>query len=132
MQFLTDAKLKYEFTDEDSIKWYSLKYKLVLYTGKEPYLTSSGLTRENVIIVPAETFLSDLASVPKIFQSVFKPNGKYTRAALIHDFLYSKKEVNRFAADKIFLEAMKIDEVPFFTRYLFYAAVTFFGSSSKA
>lgn len=132
MQFLTDAKLKFEFTDDDGVKWYSLKDKLVLYTDKELYNSSTVLTKDNLIIVPPFTFLSDLASVPKVFQKIYKPNGKYTRSALIHDYLYSKREVNRFYADKIFLECMKADKVAIHTRYLFYLAVTFFGASSKA
>ena len=34
-------------------------------------------------------FWSDGASVPRIFWSIFPPWGKYTRCALLHDYLYS-------------------------------------------
>lgn len=88
---------------------------------------------EKIIEVP-ENFITDLASVPKILWNVFEPFGKhYTRAAVIHDYLYSKdciyKEITRAEADNIFLLIMKERGVPFWKRQLMYRAVRLFGSS---
>ncbi len=52
-------------------------------------------------------FVSDLASVPRIFWSIFRPDGKYAYAAIIHDWLYWEQVVSREDADRIFLEAME-------------------------
>ena len=84
-----------------------------------------------IIEVPAN-FITDLASIPKIFQNIFEPAGKnYTRAALIHDYLYSKNciytDISRKEADKIFFNIMKERGVPFWKRHLMFIAVRVFG-----
>jgi hypothetical protein len=33
-------------------------------------------------------FLTDFASVPKIFWKILPPNGRYGKAAVIHDYCY--------------------------------------------
>ena len=86
---------------------------------------------EKIIEVP-ENFITDLASVPKILWNIFEPFGEhYTRAAVIHDYLYSKdciyKEITREEADSIFLTIMKERGVPFWKRHLMHKAVRMFG-----
>jgi len=63
-----------------------------------------------VVVIPTG-FLSDGASIPRIFWNIFSPFGLYLKAALIHDFLYSKDsdeifKCDRSTADLIFKEAM--------------------------
>ena len=73
-------------------------------------------------------FMTDFASVPRIFWIIFPPDGKYTQAAVVHDFLYLKQHLDsRKEADDIFLEAMKVLEVPKFKRMAIYTAVRLFG-----
>lgn len=84
-----------------------------------------------IIEVPAN-FITDLASIPKILWNIFEPAGKnYTRAALIHDYLYSKNckytDISRKEADKIFFNIMKERGVPFWKRRLMYRGVRMFG-----
>lgn len=80
------------------------------------------------VTVPRGT-LTDGASVPKIFWSIFSPIGSYFPAALIHDFLYSKASVEdyggytRAMADRAFLDAMADCGVPWITRKTIYTAV---------
>jgi hypothetical protein len=80
------------------------------------------------ITVPRGT-LTDGASVPKIFWSIFSPIGSYFPAALIHDFLYLKASKKRYGsytramADRAFLDAMADCGVPWLTRQTIYAAV---------
>ena len=76
-------------------------------------------------------FKTDLATIPKQLQFAFKPNGKYSRASVLHDFLYTRELYSRYYADRTFLEAMKYDGVGYFTRYSFYYAVRLFAASHK-
>lgn len=72
-------------------------------------------------------FITDGASVPRIFWSILYPFGSYFPAALVHDYLYSKASddlrVTRAEADKIFLQAMKDVGVGWLTRRTIYRAV---------
>ena len=111
-------------TDKKSIVW-EIQESFVYYTN-------SG----DLIEVPVG-FITDFASVPKILWNIFPPTGKYTKAAVIHDYLttlkgrlpngkiYSKKEV-----DAIFLEAMTVLKVSRVTRYMVWKAVSLFGDKT--
>ena len=87
------------------------------------------------IIVPTG-FITDLASIPKIFFTIIggSSDGKYRRAAVCHDWLYTvetKLDGNSKAkADKAFLELMLADGVPKWKAYIMYAAVWLFGHKS--
>ena len=77
------------------------------------------------LTVPAG-FLTDGASIPRIFWSIFSPTGSYFEAALIHDYLYSNVStwrIDRAMADKIFLYAMGDIGVGWLTRKTIYLAV---------
>ena len=88
------------------------------------YISSYG-----VIKVPSG-FISDGASVPRPFWTIFSPfNGDYFEAALVHDFLYSKisdidhPTITRPEADEIFKEAMFNLGVGWLSRGAIYSAV---------
>ena len=69
-------------------------------------------------------FVTDLASIPRIFRLLFPKNGHHRAAAIIHDYLCRLKlDFSRVLADKIFLEAMKLQGVPKLRRWLMYSAV---------
>ena len=46
--------------------------------------------------------MTDLASVPKPFWRLLRPDGEYTYAAIVHDFLYWTQTRSRNVADEIF------------------------------
>lgn len=79
----------------------------------------------DIIIVPSG-FVTDLASIPRIFWVLFPPTGSYGKAAIIHDFLLEENKRTRKECDKIFLEAMKVDDVNLFTRYIIYFGLRIF------
>jgi hypothetical protein len=86
------------------------------------------------IIVP-KNFYSDGASIPRIFWSILSPFGSYYRAALIHDFLYSKDSekhypYDRKTADLIFKEAMYNLSIGWVKRETIYRAVRLGGWAS--
>jgi len=74
-----------------------------------------------------EGFQTDFASVPRAFWVVFPPDGKYTQAAVLHDYLYRVQERTRKESDDIFLEAMAVLGVNKIKRLIMYRAVRVFG-----
>lgn len=58
-----------------------------------------------VIKVPTG-FITDFASVPRPLWSLLPPFGRYTAAAVLHDFEYWRQNRERVDADRIFMEAM--------------------------
>ena len=80
-----------------------------------------------VIRVPEE-FLTDFASIPRIFWTIIgSPTGRYGPAAIIHDYLYVIKIYSRRKSDRIFFKAMAILKVPYLKRFLMYLAVRLAG-----
>jgi hypothetical protein len=68
-------------------------------------------------------FVTDFASVPRLFWPIFPPSGKWNRAAVVHDYLCTTKTCSRFMADAVFREAMRELGVPRWRRVLMYYAV---------
>jgi hypothetical protein len=52
-------------------------------------------------------FVTDLASVPRIFWSILQPDGLYAYAAVVHDYLYWTQESSKEAADNVFRYTME-------------------------
>ena len=77
----------------------------------------------NELITVPKGFKTDLASVPRLFWQIYPPDGKWTYAALVHDYLYFTQTRTRAEADRIFLEALKEIGVGWVTRRLMYTAV---------
>ena len=69
-------------------------------------------------------FVTDLSSIPRLFRILIIKNGRHRPAAIIHDYLCTLGlDFSRVTADKIFLEAMKLRQVPRLRRRLMYWAV---------
>ena len=71
-----------------------------------------------VVDVPAK-FETDLASVPKVFQSVVGKIGYWSQAAVVHDLLYyqhrsgNDTNLTRLQADRILLEGCRIKAIEY-------------------
>jgi hypothetical protein len=74
------------------------------------------------IIVP-RGFITDLASIPKLFRGLLDVNDSHRKAAVLHDFLYCLQGFTRKQCDDMFLEAMTSIGVPRYKRHLMYVAV---------
>lgn len=74
-------------------------------------------------------FVSDFASVPRLFWSICPPYGKYTLAAVLHDYLYSGGSfgTTRKEADRAFLEVMLGDGTKTWRAFAMYRMVRWFG-----
>jgi len=76
----------------------------------------------NKIDVPVN-FITDLASIPRIFWSIMPPFGKYSRAAVLHDWIYHTQQFTRKMSDDILMEAMQVLSVNWLTRWTIYLGV---------
>ena len=76
----------------DRYRW-RLVEPFIYYTDVPPYRTA--------IAVPAGT-ITDLASVPRILWVIFPPNGRYAKAAIVHDYLYAQALYSKPVADAVF------------------------------
>jgi hypothetical protein len=72
-------------------------------------------------------FMTDGASIPRVFWGILAPWQNYAEAAVIHDYLYTSKIKSKKEADNIFLEGMKTLGVNIFERRIMYWAVWAFG-----
>ena len=82
-------------------------------------------TREDFEVPVGEH--TDFASVPRVFVWFIPRYGRYTKAAILHDYLCSvcvpAGRVSRIEADGIFRQAMRELGVPFLRRWIMWAAV---------
>ncbi|MFC7339704.1 DUF1353 domain-containing protein [Haloferula chungangensis] len=57
-------------------------------------------------------FVTDFASVPPRAQSIVQKDGRFTPAAVVHDYLYWEQPVDRLTADNVMFELMEARRVP--------------------
>ena len=79
-------------------------------------------------VVPG--FMTDFASIPRIFWGILPKWGKYGNAAVVHDWNYWMQELNnvdRKQSDQIMLQGMGVLGVPKWQRFFIYYAVRWFG-----
>lgn len=79
-----------------------------------------------LVEVPAG-FVTDLASVPRIPVAFLLAGDSGQEAAVVHDFLYSAKAVDRKTADAVFYEACCLGE-PKWRAYMMWLGVRIGGS----
>lgn len=104
----------------DGKRWV-IRKEFYFYVGEE---------EDNDLITVPPGFVTDFASIPRVFWKIIPKWGKYGHAAVIHDFLYATKDKSRKESDKIFLEGMVIFGVPVWKRYAMYYAVRLCGKLS--
>lgn len=85
--------------------------------------------------VPAG-FVTDFASVPKVFWNVLPPTGSYGKAAVLHDYMYQTGQwtpegpsCSRSDADSVLRAAMDDLGVGWWTKWTIYSAVRVGGGS---
>lgn len=84
------------------------------------------LNSSEFIDVPIN-FITDFASIPRIFWIILTPDGQYTQAAVLHDWLCEKKIYSHPYTCNIFEESMLVLKVPKLIARLMKLAVQFFG-----
>ena len=70
-------------------------------------------------------FETDLASVPRLLVWLVPRFGRYTRSAILHDYLLKHRQetYSRHDADGIFRRSMREHDVPVLLRWMMWAAV---------
>ena len=112
------------------------KTKLILdpiSNGKAILLEEYVYEINGYLIRVPKSFITDGASVPKSLQWLYNPFGRYIKAAVVHDYLYSSYNntgINRTLADKIFRHIMQEIGIDKRTIRRFYIAVRCFGETS--
>jgi hypothetical protein len=85
----------------------------------------------HIITVP-KGFVTNFASTPRWLWSILPPSGKWNRAAVLHDYLYSiavpTAHCSRWMADAIFRDAMYRLGVSLWRRWVMWAGVRVFGN----
>lgn len=92
-----------------------------------PFEYHVGSKQSNIIISVPAGFITDFASIPRIFWTILPPWGRYGKAAIIHDYLYVTHRFSRKQADDIFLEAMGVLKVSKWKRWVMYRSVRAWG-----
>ena len=105
----------------------SLKKDGTHWELEAPFEYYTEIFDKKVYIKVPKGFLTDFASIPKIFHSFISDKDKYNKASVIHDYLYYTAIFDRKTADKIFLEAMEVLNIHPVKRYIFYLSVRIFG-----
>ena len=76
-------------------------------------------------------FVTDFASVPRAFWRLIPPWGRYSPAAVVHDYLYGQDDWPKAEADRAFLDLMRQVGVPRWKRTMMYWAVRWFGEKKE-
>ena len=104
------------------------------YYNEKYYILNSNIRAETnkythyqIQVLPG--LWTDGASIPKILWSfIGSPlTGRYVRAAIVHDALYSAQLIKRQYCDLVLLELMEQDKVVKWKRLTMYYAVRLFG-----
>ena len=95
------------------------------FVVEEPFFAvwiRPGKTRVNIHV--PQGFATDLASIPRIFQSIVPKLGHHIRPAIVHDYAYEgHTALTKKEADAMFLDGMKATKVNFFRRWAMWASV---------
>lgn len=122
------SKLDYKLIGKDSKgrKLYELTRAVTYCVGslEDPFWT----------VTAPVGFKTDLATIPWPFRLIFRPNGSYAPAAVIHDYLLQMYHSNkgttfsRLVIDAIFYEAMLVLGVNRLTASIFYYAIRLYAN----
>jgi hypothetical protein len=99
----------------------------VLPAGKDWVLVEPfGYTGNTDTITVPKGFVTDFASVPRLCVWLLPRYGRWTQAAILHDYLWRRArdgEFDFYDADGIFNRALRELQVPFLRRWIMWTAV---------
>lgn len=88
------------------LKMSRFREPIYFLTAPISWTPNPGQERYTAVTVP-KGFVTDLASIPRIFFTALRPDGEYAYAAVIHDYLYWTQTRSRDEADAILKIAME-------------------------
>jgi len=87
--------------------------------------------KTDVKVVVPRGFVTDFASIPQFLSSFgLSPHGQYSRAAVIHDYLYWTQGCSKEQSDRLLVIAMKESKVGSFDEFAVFQGVSGFGASA--
>lgn len=101
-------------------------YFIIQEIGWDPSAQQSGF---NPVRVPVG-FVTDFASIPRVFWSALRPDGLYAYAAVIHDYLYWEQFFTRAQSDSILKACMEDFKIDAATVWAVYNGVRLGGESA--
>ena len=93
------------------------------------WLPDPGQKRYQAVKVPVG-FVTDFASIPRVFWLLLRPDGSYTHPAIVHDYLYWTQTTSREDADDIFRIMMEDFSIEKATATTIHSAVRLFGEAA--
>lgn len=108
------SQLEIKEADQDHMFW-SLTKPLTYQGNTESFAAPVG-------------FITNFASVPRLFWSILAPWGRHMKAAVMHDYFYRTGCVSRLDADRLFYRMMKQLGVSWWRRHTMYRTVRLFGA----
>lgn len=97
----------------------------------EPLIYHVGhVDSEDIIVVPSG-FITDLVSAPAFARTWISPLDRAAKAGVLHDWLLYEGKRSKAEAAAIFLEALKVLNVPTWKRYIMYWAVKYWPWTKK-
>ena len=98
-----------------------------LWSTIQPFEYHIGeLSSDEVIYVPIG-FVTNFASVPRIFWPIISPIDEHGKAAVVHDYCYYKGHYTKKISDMIFREGLRVLGVKPWKVWCMYNAVKWFG-----
>jgi len=116
-----------EYTFPDELKISPVGQKMRRWKLKTVFRM---LKNDKEFITVPKGFVTDLASIPRLFWNILPPFGRYGKPSVIHDYLYFSCLFQRKKADKIFLYAMESTGVGIIRRKVMYYAVRIFAKKA--
>ena len=110
------------------LKIFPYKKKVLEWEIYEPLSYQDDKLRLKVTVPKGSK--TDFASIPRIFWPILPPVGRYSKAAVVHDYCYRHGLFTRGISDLVFLHAMEELKVPKWKRIIMYRVVRLFGRSS--
>ena len=109
-KFTTDLDLRWLHTENGVLYWKLLSDLIYISDNNERFIIPVG-------------FETDGATVPRIFWPIFPPMWKYSKAAVLHDYLIVSGIKSFPEANELFREAMRSLHVNGTQEWIMYKAV---------
>ena len=106
------------------------RFKDPIYFLTKPILWMPNKDQDLPQVKVPKGFVTDLASIPRVFWSLLRPDGEYTYPAIIHDYLYWTQNIPKEKSDLIFRLAMDDFNINSGTSLIIYNAVSSGGGSA--
>ncbi|KKK50076.1 hypothetical protein LCGC14_3128650 [marine sediment metagenome] len=116
------------YSADPQLTWHAVSRAWELNEGFN--VTWSGYKSTPIRFRVRAGFITDLASIPRVFRSIIPQVGRHIQPAITHDWAYESKTIlTRAESDLLFLDGMRAVGVSWLRRRAMYAAVRAFGGT---